>query len=772
MRRYIAIFIFMPAILSSCLKEQQLGSQVEECTVFTAVTVETRTSLGDKDGEGRRAISWVEGDEAAVYDGTDVYPATAGSGGATTKLVVNESLASADYYAVYPYVEGCTVGNNAVKAIRLPQIQDGTFAASHYAVAMTTADKMTFAFENICSWVRFQTAANTYVSAVFKGNNDETVSGKVDVTFADGVLGNVSLTDPCRTVALQAEDGGYLPADCYLALAPDVSLPDGFIIELEDKDGNVSMVQGGKALAIARGQMVNLGNIISKIAPVCGTVTVDGAPRAGVAVSDGYSIVTTNASGKYTITPSSDAMYIYYSIPADVKVECGTNGLPCFHQKLEDGKSVYDFALTSAPVETNFRLLALGDPQVKRATENKGIERLENESIADVKAYVGSKGGDMPTYAIVMGDYTHNRWDLLETVAPLFHKDKVGVPCFAVIGNHDHEFDAGNPVADLQGQRNFETIMGPVNYSFDRGNVHIVVVDDVIHGGSSETDCTIGLSDAVRAWLKADLALVDKSRAVILCMHGNIEADDIYSTLKGFASYRVICGHDHYVRNLTNSSLYPYYKIPVHIVGALNGVDWRGTIGGGGEPMGYASFEYSGTDLKNHIYKAVKYPESYQIRMYRPDEFKDREFDMTYGDVARHYCFGVYGPDKIVANIWNANDNWKSIRIVEDGVEKNSLKKFTETGTRYDLWSCWYFYKVAGGSTTSYGRANDHMYYGTLVNPSAADVRIRAVDAYGNTFEQNVFTGAGASYYPDVYRDDNFGSSIEVAPESDYSWNL
>ncbi len=774
MRKHISIICFILVSLSSCVKEQLLGSQVEDCTVFTATTVETKTSIGDKDAEGHRAISWVAEDKVAVHDGTKVHQAAAENGGAETKLVVNSSLASENYYAVYPYNEGFSVSGNVIGGVSLPQVQDGTFSDSHYAVATTTSDKMTFAFENICSWVRFLIDADTYVSATFKGNGNETVSGTVDATFEGGALKSVALSGSVKIVALEAENGGYLPGECYLTLAPGVSLPDGFTIELEDAAGEVSKIQSVKPLSIERGAMANLGDILTKRSMIGGTVTVDGTPRAGVAISDGYSIYTTDANGKYSFVPSKDAIYVYYSIPADVKIECGTDGLPCFHSKIESGKQVYDFNLTSTPVETDFRLLALGDPQVKRATENKGIERLENESIADVKAYVESKGGDMPTYAIVMGDYTHNRWDLLSTVAPLFAQDKVGVPCFAVIGNHDHEFAADGSISDLQAQRNFETYMGPVNYSFDRGNVHIVVVDDVIHGGTTENECSIGFSDAVRAWLAADLALVPKTKAVILCMHGNIETDDIYSTLKGFASYRVICGHDHYVRNLTNSSYLPYYKIPVHVVGALNGVDWRGTICGGGEPMGYASFEYSGTTLKNHIYKAVRYPESYQIRMYRPDEFKDKEFDMTYDDVTRHYCFGIYGADKIVANIWNASDSWKSIKIVEDGVERNSMTKFTETGTRYDLWSCWYFYKVAGGITTSYGRANEHMYYGTLVNPSASEIKIRAVDAYGNTFEQNAFTRATPLYYPDVYRDaPNFDSDsyIEDAPESDYSWN-
>ena len=135
----------------------------------------------------------------------------------------------------------------------------------------------------------------------------------------------------------------------------------------------------------------------------------------------------------------------------------------------------------------------------------------------------------------------------------------------------------------------------------------------------------------------------------------------------------------------------------------------------------------------------------------------------------RLYRFGIDGRDKIVANIFNAKDSWKAIRIIEDGEETGSMTKFSESGTRYDLWSCWYYLKCAGRVTISFARASDHMYYGTLRNPDAAAVRIRAVDTSGNVFEQSRFTGPWPDDYPDLYRKDK-SSSIEGAEQSDYTW--
>ena len=53
-------------------------------------------------------------------------------------------------------------------------------------------------------------------------------------------------------------------------------------------------------------------------------------------------------------------------------------------------------------------------------------------------------------------------------------------------------------------------------------------------------------------------------------------------------------------------------------------------------------------------------------------------------------------------------------------------------------------------NTYSYSRKSTHMYYHTLVNPDAEEVRVVAKDPYGNIFEQNVFTTRDESDYPAI----------------------
>ena len=486
---------------------------------------------------------------------------------------------------------------------------------------------------------------------------------------------------------------------------------------------------------------LNLSGISS---PVSGRITwSDGAPAVGIQVSDGFTIVRTDKDGNYKIPKRNTyAYWVYYSIPADAEIAVGENGLPLFAQKLDPKKTEYNFSLKKIAVEKKFRLLALGDPQGKE--KNNGIGRFNAETAPDIREYVAGKSGDMPTYAVTLGDLVHNEWNLYPEVTKMLSLENLSVPCFQVIGNHDHEFSASDPIPDLVGQRKFEAAMGPVNYSFDRGDVHILVLDNIVHQGKSETSCKEELCERVMEWARTDLSAVPKEKTVVVCMHAGLEyaaAQELYEILAGFNYARLIGGHSHYIHYAIEKVAGK--TINMDDVGTTNGVDWCATVCGGGEPMGYASYEFEDGKLKSHIYKAVGHPETYQIRLYHPADFPEFEYQVK-NDKPRIYKFDVPGNDYVVANIWNATTEW-SFEVWEDGVKVSDAlvqKKM------YDAWSCWYFYKVLARNTYSYSRKPHHMYYHKLHNPGASDIKVVARDPYGHTFEQTVFTTRAETDYP------------------------
>jgi len=74
----------------------------------------------------------------------------------------------------------------------------------------------------------------------------------------------------------------------------------------------------------------------------------------------------------------------------------------------------------------------------------------------------------------------------------------------------------------------------------------------------------------------------------------------------------------------------------------------------------------------------------------------------------------------------------------------------TGTMTQYsdkDAWTVAYHIGILNNSS-SYNKSTDHMFYYTLTNP-AADVKVEAIDRFGNKYEQTVFTDPDS--HPGIY---------------------
>ncbi len=460
----------------------------------------------------------------------------------------------------------------------------------------------------------------------------------------------------------------------------------------------------------------------------------------GVVVSDGYTCTATDADGLYTLQRHPNAYYVYYSTPADCKVELNAStGLPLFYQKLSKSQKQYDFTLTRQPKETKFRMLALGDPQV---TSTAQVYRFETETVADIKSYVAAQTDGLPTYAITLGDIVGNKWELYPNMVKAMAQSKASVPIFQTIGNHDHEFPQ---VTDIAAQRKFESTFGPVNYSFTRGDVHFVSMDDIIHRATGSSDYTGGFLDWQYEWLKQDLSYVPKSCAVVLCIHipfrggfngaGETYYDKVPELLGQYAAAWIFSAHTH--NNKTNYS-HGTKKIREYILGTSCGAWWHGTVCTDGAPNGYGVFEYDGTKLTNMIYKPTHYDENFQIRLYNG-------WDVFTGGTANSWKFDLQQPkNRLMANVWNADDTW-TIEVYEDGVKTGNMTK----KAMIDPWSSAYFCGFCG-LKADYASKADHIYYYTIKNPDAA-LRVVARDGYGNVFEQTKITTPLEVDYPQKY---------------------
>lgn len=485
-------------------------------------------------------------------------------------------------------------------------------------------------------------------------------------------------------------------------------------------------------LALCQCTKQHSGTFVHPPVDIYGHVTYsDGSPAEGILMCDGYHFVKTDANGYYKIDERwKDARFIYYSIPANVKITIGADGHPDFFKRLDYNIEEYDFTLEKQEEETKFRLLCIGDPQV--CTANNGLARFEAETAPDIRQFV-KEHPDMPTYAITMGDIVHNEWALYDKIFKLLGYEYLGIPNFNLIGNHDHISSA----TDYQAIATYCKFAGPTNYSFDRAGFHIVVTDGINH---IEKKSYEAFSPEVLEWIDNDLSYVSSDKSVIFGAHVGFtqpSEPDIYDKLAPFTEARYIAGNNHDVENYTYNV--KGKDIHLHVVGTSNGVDWAGTICGDGAPMGYAVIEMEGNHVTDQYYKPTKLSPEFQIRMYHSEKFPAFSH-YTGSETDTHFDWNRT-PNATIFNIWAYDPATWTVTVLEDGVK---VSEPVLDNSQYDMWACTYFYAEKNRATGSYCKRKNHMFYYVSVNP-AAKIKIVATDEFGHTYVQDQYTDSTKS---------------------------
>lgn len=441
----------------------------------------------------------------------------------------------------------------------------------------------------------------------------------------------------------------------------------------------------------------------------------DGKPVKGVTVSDGYSCVQTDSRGFYQMKRNANAHFVFYSTPSDCKARPTQ-----FYQRLTATTKQYDFKLTKEIASDHFVLIAMGDPQV---TNNTQLARFKDETMADLKQTLD--GLSLPACGIALGDIVNDKPDMMATMRTML--SSTGMPFFSTIGNHDKvkQTDTTKP----RTTDNYERSFGPLNYSFNRGQVHFICLDNVVFSNADEY--AAGISDEQIAWMKADLQYVPTSKMVVVYYHIPMRDSNVpgreaaLALLKDYPNVKLMCGHTHYLQNYQ-------VKTPIQteerIHGTACGAWWHSVICTDGTPNGYAVYEIQGNKIVNQYYKPTHYDKSFQMRLFHGNA----SFGGQYGT----YSYGL-SSDYIVANVFNYDPQWH-VSIYEDGKYSGEMTSALSY-FKQDAWAVGLHLGVFNRDEKNYGVTCYHDFVYKLKNPKAK-VKVEAVDEYGNTYTQETFT--------------------------------
>ena len=105
-------------------------------------------------------------------------------------------------------------------------------------------------------------------------------------------------------------------------------------------------------------------------------------------------------------------------------------------------------------------------------TQKKELDYFKRGIVNEVKKNTKKNA----VLGISLGDLVGDNLSLQKPYADVMKE--VGLPRYNVMGNHDMNYDAKE---DRLSDETFESNFGPANYSFNYGNVHFIILDDILY---------------------------------------------------------------------------------------------------------------------------------------------------------------------------------------------------------------------------------------------------------------------------------------------------
>lgn len=483
---------------------------------------------------------------------------------------------------------------------------------------------------------------------------------------------------------------------------------------------------------------------------VTGRVHCDGVGVARAVVSDGEQVVTTDAEGYYRMHSTKQCGYVFLSIPAGYEVEA--DGVLPRHFVHLKGEAVdcADFPLKKVDND-RYTLVVMNDIHLTNTVADEDIRQFREKFVPDYRALLQSTPGKL--YALTLGDMTtDSRWYRNNFGLPEYLKEMEripSIPIFHEMGNHDNDPKGKHtPEAwDSVAVKTYRRVVGPNYYSFNLGQVHYVMLDNIAYlgprkvGKKTRWDFRVEVDEMQLKWLKADLRHVHRSTSLVVCMHAPMwgcsaleegkpmlkslftdeaNAEQLLAALRGFKRVYILSGHTHVNRH------YDYSKrISEHNNIAVSASSWkidgegRRHMAKDGTPGGYALYQVDGKRVE-WVYKALgRAVDSCQFIAY----------DMN--TVPKKYG-GLPGMNEVWLNLYNYDARW-SVEVRENG-RKLPVERIRDKDPLYRL--------ISDGVIPTKGSAfspalTDHLFRVVTSGPDTT-LEITVRDGFSNCWQQTV----------------------------------
>ena len=504
-------------------------------------------------------------------------------------------------------------------------------------------------------------------------------------------------------------------------------------------------------------------------------VDYEAKPVAGVAVSDGALVTTTDSEGRYYLRSERKNVFVFISIPKNYRVAID-RAVPQFFQRFKSTRiSTYEqhnFVL--APEENvKHRVLVWSDTHLANRTDDANqFKKFFKPDIEQQIAKAKSEG--VKLYAIGLGDLAWDEFWYKNDYSLKDYREDISdfdLTIFSSPGNHDNDPSIAD---DFLAAAGFRENLNPLYYSFNIGDIHYIMMDNTLFKNSGATsnnynvqDYTEGFTDDQMKWLKGDLATVPEGTTIIFGLHipwtnrsqstGKFTyampatyRSEVESLLSKFTVH-FISGHTHTnYTNIINS------KMREHNIAGVCGTWWwtgyysknKCRLNGDGSPSGYKIFDINGSDVKWN-FKALARDASYQFRaydlrnslitreLYCPANKNTNVSDAFFSQYANGWDKSVNTTStrKILINLFDYNDNWK-ITVTENGANLSVSRV-----EAYDPLHTIFFNmgRMNSNSTSmTFPTGKSAHFFEVSTSSATSTVIIKAEDPFGRVYEETM----------------------------------
>ncbi|MBQ7855631.1 MAG: calcineurin-like phosphoesterase C-terminal domain-containing protein [Alistipes sp.] len=528
----------------------------------------------------------------------------------------------------------------------------------------------------------------------------------------------------------------------------------------------------------------------AKDVTLTGVVYCGDEPLAGVSVSDGVNVTKTDAKGIYTLKSDKRYGHVYISTPSGYAPKF-MGDVRLAHWQATTAPATkrerHDFELEKVN-DKKFSLLMFSDSHLCNDKKVEDLRYFQELCLPAIKRACARNYGTL-TYAINLGDVTWDRFWYetgfdIERVPSYLVEQGFPVPFLCVMGNHDYDPSTQpNDDTDMKGSLRFRKVFGPTHFSMNIGNVHLVLLDNIVYKNEVKADqkrhkgvvgsrnYDLYVDDVQLEWLRQDLASVSKDTPLVVCMHAPLftrngdglqvsgftdeRAEPFVELLKDYESVRIFSGHKH--QNISN--VHPAYpNITECNLTAIAGDLWKtpnvsGTnIGEDGGDAGFFCCTFDGKEFTKS-WHSVEKGEQVPFRTYDINGLRER---YATSESLRHLCElhpnqTNYAEAQYENYIYVNCFHWEegcTLTISENG-QKLEVEQVSDSDPRA---AEVIFAPARAKSKQMHGKTNElsrcyHMFRAKAASKNA-DVTVTLTTPYGETFTQ---THVRPAEYPLYY---------------------